>query len=557
MSTWLTTLIAAPLMLGILVVVHEFGHFLVAKLFGIGVPVFSVGMGPRLFGVFWRGTDYRLSAVPVGGYVRMAGADPFGEEDPDEHIEPEEHFMGKPVWQRFLVMLAGPAANLILPLVLFTTVLMLGEPQPMPKIGIVVEDSPAARLGLQPDDRIVEVDHKPVAVWADVMRDLQIPHDAVLRVERDGQLRDVAVSAADLTTDKRYQAGMGSLDALGVTTYRPSTRIGVDDAASPAAKAGLKTGDAIMEVDGKHVDDLYALRAAMAAGETHHLKVVRADRATGESELSVDITADSLWAPRAGDVVADRFGLVPCSVFVGDVQADSAAAIQGVKPNDRMLSFDGQPIRSFEELIRLVSLTVDTAEPTATPRQAAFTVVRDGEVMTLMFAPRVERILVGADVVYKPFLGIKSYLSGSVPGPTVKKYYSIVEAFPRSVEETTFLVTSTIGMLGKLVTGEIKISEGLGGPTEIFRIGKKSAEMGIFVYVRTIGMISISLGVFNLLPLPVLDGGQILFYGVEAVRGRPLSIAIREKLQMAGVLVMVALMLVVTVYDLNRAFNSP
>ena len=107
----LTTLFAGLFAIGLLVVVHELGHALMARLFGVEVPVFSVGMGPRLFGVHWRGTDWRVSAFPVGGYVQMAGSDMFGEEDASSDIDPERSFMNKPVWQRLLIALAGPAAN--------------------------------------------------------------------------------------------------------------------------------------------------------------------------------------------------------------------------------------------------------------------------------------------------------------------------------------------------------------------------------------------------------------------------------------------------------------
>ena len=125
--TLLTYILAGLVMISFVVVIHEFGHFIVARAFGIGTPVFSVGMGPRLFGFMWKDTDFRVSALPLGGYVQMAGADPFGEEDANSWVDPEEDFMKKPVWQRLLVMLAGPAMNIGLPFVVFTGVFMLGD----------------------------------------------------------------------------------------------------------------------------------------------------------------------------------------------------------------------------------------------------------------------------------------------------------------------------------------------------------------------------------------------------------------------------------------------
>ncbi|MBW1879720.1 MAG: site-2 protease family protein, partial [Deltaproteobacteria bacterium] len=136
----LVKILAGLVMLSVLVIIHEFGHFVVARLFRVGVPVFSVGMGPRVGGFRWKGTDYRLSALPIGGYVQLAGADPFGEEDPDAYVDPAEDFMQKPVWQRFLVMLAGPAANLALPLLILSAILMAGEQRPDTVIGMVLPD---------------------------------------------------------------------------------------------------------------------------------------------------------------------------------------------------------------------------------------------------------------------------------------------------------------------------------------------------------------------------------------------------------------------------------
>src|SRR5690606_26057318 len=155
----------------------------------IGTPVFSIGMGPRLFGFEWRGTDYRISALPVGGYVRMAGADPFGEEDPDDAVAPDEDFMRKPVWQRLLVMVAGPAANLVLPFVLFTGVLMLGEPQPDNTVGTVLPDSRAEDLGLREGDRIVAAAGDEGDVWIDFVRrrDDHAGASIPLVIERGGE----------------------------------------------------------------------------------------------------------------------------------------------------------------------------------------------------------------------------------------------------------------------------------------------------------------------------------------------------------------------------------
>ena len=164
----MTGLAAGIVLLGVLVFVHELGHFLVAKAFGCGVPVFSFGFGPRLLGFEWRGTDYRLSALPFGGYVRIAGADPFDDEFLEGEIDPDQHFMKKPVYQRLLVMLGGPVFNLVLPVIVFTGVLMAGEPHRDALVGAVYAGVGDASGQIAPGDRIVAADGSAVLTWEDL-----------------------------------------------------------------------------------------------------------------------------------------------------------------------------------------------------------------------------------------------------------------------------------------------------------------------------------------------------------------------------------------------------
>jgi regulator of sigma E protease len=226
--TILTYIVAGLVMISLVVVIHEFGHFIVARFFGIGTPVFSVGMGPRLFGFQWKDTDFRVSALPIGGYVQMAGADPFGEEDADSWVDPEQDFMKKPVWQRFLVMLAGPAMNIALPFVLFTAVLMLGDTLRDNVVNQVMPETAAAAAGLQAGDRIVAVDGQPVVVWDDLYSLLSVEKAGpiALTVERGGAVRELTLPAGALALGPD---GLPELQRLGITHYQHSARVGVSD----------------------------------------------------------------------------------------------------------------------------------------------------------------------------------------------------------------------------------------------------------------------------------------------------------------------------------------
>ena len=247
---------AAVALIAILVFIHESGHFIVAKLCGVHVRIFSLGFGRRVVGFEMGGTDYRISLLPFGGYVMMAGADPFGygDEDDDLLTDPESSFMRRPVWQRLLVMSAGPGFNLALPIVVFTVLFMAGEPQPAASIGDVTPDAPAGEAGMLPGDQIVAVGAQEVSTWKGMSEQISLlglgEHEIV--VEREGNQIPLSVV---LTEDT------GSL--LGITHQRIDSIVGVDDPDSPAGAAGLQTGDRIVSVADQPIGDWIALTAAL------------------------------------------------------------------------------------------------------------------------------------------------------------------------------------------------------------------------------------------------------------------------------------------------------
>jgi regulator of sigma E protease len=536
-------------LIGLLVVIHEFGHFIVAKWFGVGVPVFSVGMGPRLFGVVYKGTDYRLSLLPVGGYVQMAGADPFGEEDPDAFVEPELDFMRKPVWQRLLIMFAGPAFNLILPFILFTFVLMLGEPQRDAVIGTVFGDSAAERAGFKVDDRIVGVAGEPVEVWVDVaraLRDHASDGEIAIDIQRGDEFLTVVFppDAVTFTVD-----GLVDAEDIGMWTSRPAPRVGVADPKSPAGKAGLETGDRIETVNGDRVETLYDLRAAMSGTGPYELTFLRS---TEDADVE-DLLAATVRLPDGrseGDEITDKWGIAPSVVFAGLISPDSAAEEAGVQTGDRIVAVDGAAVHAFRDILRFVKKTVPTDGEA--PRALKLSLIRDGLALDLDFAPTIEREVVRGEVVFRPIMGVGIFPESYESGVEVKKYYSLTEAVPRAFDEGIMVFSRTVSVLKNLVTWQLKPKESLGGPIEIFRQAGQAAQRGIFDYARMIGVVSFSLGIINLFPIPVLDGGQIVFYSIEGIRGRPVSMELREKVQMAGLLAMVALFLLVTVNDVSR-----
>lgn len=566
----ITSAVAAIALLAILVFIHELGHFVAAKATGVSVRVFSIGFGARLFGFRIGETDYRVSALPFGGYVLMAGADPFGYADDDDPLaDTRTSFLSRPVWQRLVVLAAGPVFNLLLPVVVFTALLMAGEPQRAPVVGTVSRDGQAAAAGLLPGDEILRVAGQHTGTMDEVFVALSA-HGAgsvPVVVRRGGAEVDLQLELIN--------GEDGELSPVGFSELLLDTAVGVADPASPAGLAGLRSGDLVRAVGGQPTPSWAAVSAALAAsGASVEVEVEReGERLTRTLSRSADwrplamgvpVTAPLGWGLEHGSLyigsVSDSFTKDSSDVLAGcrpkATAPPSPAFKAGLKPGDRLLRVNGQPIHEWSDLLRAVRATMvgEGVEATATPAELA--VLRDGVVTMLTVQPEVILDTDQLGQYYaRPILGVTP--GGAwLDGPTVRVYYPFPEALQRAVRETVGLGGFILSHLGKLVTGEVAVQKSLGGPVEMFRQAGQAAERGLFDWARLLGILSVSLGIVNFMPLPVLDGGQILFHAVEGVRGRPLSVAIRERIQQIGLLMLVLLMLSVLVFDIQRIFEG-
>ncbi len=426
MQNFAINLIGFGIVLGFLIFAHESGHFVVAKLFRVRVLVFSFGFGKRLFGFRKGPTDYRVSLIPLGGYVRMAGDIP----EENQPGNPDE-FLSKPKWQRFLIMVAGPFMNIVIAIAFMTIIGMVGTETIIfqPIIGEVTPGKPAARAGLLPGDRIVSVNGEKIDDFDDLKLAIGMNSGTSLRVDylRNGQLR-----TATMTPDRK-DSEFGPVGFAGILPYFDTT-IGRVTAGTPAAIAGLRPGDRIVGINGKPITQLAELNTAF-------------DAAKGAA-LSLDV----IRGPA-------RFHTV-----LPAVKAD---------PND----------------------------------------------------------------LYR----------GIIP-PTVIRKLSLIPAIKDSVEQNWKMLRYAFITIGRLFRPEGSVKE-LSGPLSIARISGEMLRRGWMQTVALMAMISLQLGIMNLLPIPVLDGGHIMVLLIEGVARRDLSLRVKERIQQVGFAVLAALMVVVLYND--------
>ena len=549
LNSFIPYLVAFVPMLGILILVHELGHFLVAKYFGVRVLKFSIGFGSPIgvgrLRMRWtrNGTEYVVAWIPLGGYVKMLGEQlhDAGEDEPDvPDARPDEYLNAKPVWQKLCITFAGPAMNLLLPVLIFMGVFAWGIQQPVAIVGTVEIPSPASDAGVQPGDRLLAVDGDPVVWWYDVAEAIREKPTGViaLEIERGDRVMEVPI-------ERSSREGMDPFGAptdvgwIGLEHRRLPALVGVPDGKTAAARAGLQSGDLVVEVDSVPVEDWEGLRAALG-------------RARGRSEILVKRGSEglsvSLTVPANPDLAA--WGVVPATILVSEVTPGLPADRAGIKGGDLLLAVDGQPAGSFAAFASQVR--------TSRGRPLLLTVAREGSTRTLEVVP--EKTMVPGPLGIEGMeeetylIGIRHALPTLVGATAIDREFNPLVSFPRAVERTWEITGLFMTGLGKLVTGEVGTDK-LAGPIGIAEIARKSLDTGWLPYIQTLIFISINLGILNLLPIPILDGGQALLYAIEGIQRSPLSVRTREIVQSVGLTMLLMLMGLAFWNDLSRHWN--
>ncbi len=525
-------LLPIVILLGVLIFVHELGHFLVAKLFDVQVERFSLGFGPALLRRTVGETEYVLAALPLGGYVKMLGEVP-GEELPE--AERERAFNYKPPWQRIAIALAGPAMNVLLPVFVVAGLLMTGIPTLTSRVGAVRPGSPAEQSGLLPGDRIVSVDSAEVWRWKDLTSALRSAeaHAVAIGVERDGEALEFVI--------ERERLEDGGVGPIGVESFAASSTVGVTDEDGLAARAGVRTGDRIDAVNGVEIADRYGLATAIGQAEGALELDVRRSLEDTEERLLLTIRTEEARTLEA-------LGLVSADFSVLEVEPASPARAAGLEKGDLFLRVAGQPVVSGEQVRALIrasqgeSLELELlrdGQSVSTELSATKRVIptRDGGMET--------RFVIG--ITIGPELAGGEFVDEVIANPFV--------ALWRGVVGTGDMLVLIVRGLIQLFSGSVGIGS-LAGPIGIGEIAADTLQRSWADFFSFMAVISVNLAILNLLPIPVLDGGQILLTLAEMVRGSPLPNRAREMAQAVGLSLIMVLMGFAFWNDISRNWEG-
>lgn len=468
----LITVLAALVLLGVLIAVHEFGHFWTARRFGVKVLTFSIGFGPAIWQHQGRdGVTYRIAAIPLGGYVRMA------DETEGEVAADELHraFNRQSPWVKAAITAAGPLINLLLAVLISWFLFLFPQQSLTPHVAQVTPGSAAALAGLKPQDRVLQVDGTSVKDWRDIHRAL---------VERLGETGQV-----NLTVARQPDGQPASTSSPQVQLQLPITHF-------------------MQGQDQRQGNDPAGLLGMQG------------------------------WRP-----------FVPA--VLGEMDPNGAAALQGLKTGDRVVAINNQPVKDWFELVKRVQ--------TQPEQMLQFQVIRmqQGQptTLTLPVMPRGERGAIGR-WLGRPAVGKLGVQNQKidVKAPAVYQQtiqYGPIEALGQGLKQTWQMSVMSVEAFGKLLTGKLDLSN-LSGPLTIAQVAGDSARLGWQPYLTLMALISISLGVMNLMPVPVLDGGQILFHVTEGIRRKPLSDRFKAAGMRVGLLMLGSLMLLALFNDFAR-----
>lgn len=567
------------LFISILIFIHEFGHFAFAKLFGVKVLTFSIGFGPKVLKVRGKETEYCIGILPFGGFVKM-----LEEGKAEQPILPEEKhrtFEAQPLWKRVVIVLAGPAMNLVFPVALYTSVYLEDKEFLPPTVGAVFPGKPADGK-LFPGDVITAIDGAPVRSFPEVQKAFakRAGSPMLVTIDREGKSVDVSVTPNDEVevVEPSELELYEHVGRVGIAPTFAAPVIGIPRTDSPAWRAGLRTFDRITAVNGRKVDTFVDLQKVLSQnrGDNVVLTYVRPVTVQGLGNLcdfAVLETGIASLAPRPrqegavvreGDPegrakdVFDRTGIEGVEMYVAFVPEGSSEYKMGLRAGDRVTHLDGVPQRMWKVERRGGHAVDDTTmvgmllrEPN---RMHELVWTRDGERMSGTFQLRKERWDDELGQHYERYVFRTTHWQPRAPSKLVPNPDPVVYAVRRGFEETMNAIKFIVVGFVRLAQGRVSIST-VSGPITLYDVAGDAGAKGTTYFVWAMAVTSVNLGLLNLLPIPVLDGGHLLLFFIEWVRRRPVSVRARALSSLFGISVLAVLMLVAFKNDVSRKWH--
>jgi len=527
----------AVVLLGIVVFVHELGHFIFARLFNVRVLAFSLGFGKVM--VKWKrgDTEYRISAIPLGGYVKMLGESPEDEKVLENNEYPYS-YSHKKWWQKVIIAFAGPFFNIVLAFFVFMTVSFYEYSAPAPVIEFLEPTGAAAIAGMSEGDKITEINGQPVYVWEDI----QLSMSKIGKNENVCEKTEITVQKVFSGEIKKYTVipKKGEYkDLFNENIER--CELGIARLPKDAAIAltnkldNLQTGDKIDSVDGRPVSRFYELKE-LTSKPFSRLSVTR-------NGQKLEFTLPGYeWMLFSSSVV--HGGLV-----ISKVEKDSISESVGIKEGDIITSLNGKTISVPYQFI-------STLQEMKQGDAVEIRLVRNNVPQTVNFKVDIEE-------KENQFTGMKDRtvkwgaqfaFNYDAPEVFAKRANPALFSLKYSVEQTVNIIGTTFKGFWYLITGKMS-SKSLGGPIMIFDISKKAAEAGFKHFLYILAVISINLGIINLFPVPVLDGGYIVMYTLEGVFKKTIPVSVKEKMLMVGMALLLLLMVYAIFNDVTRYFS--
>ncbi|WP_413612815.1 RIP metalloprotease RseP [Bdellovibrio sp. HCB-110] len=547
LQSGLSAIIPFVILLGILIFVHELGHFLVARWCGVRVEVFSLGFGKKLLKYKKGDTVYALSMIPLGGYVKMFG------EQPGDHISEEDKkysFTHKNVWQRIAVVLAGPLMNFFFAIVIFFAVALIGEDAKTPVTGDIAASSPAYAAGFRSGDKIISVNQKPITTWEDLQKSLSLKEshdlhiDVVVQREGTGEEAKIATTAKAEPNPNVLSSFEFMANVDGLTPYSAGTTIGVLGG-SPLAALGLKTGDTITAINGQKVSywrQLEPTFAKMNAKEPLTLEVLGV-REGDKAEKPITVTLAPLESMKS--FTMQSLGIESSELYLSKVIENSPAQAAGLRSMDRLLTINNVKLQKWDDVISNIK-SFDGKNP------VDISVLREGETVSLKITPKMTTQMLPTGTEEKRYtIGISPIANIAAPELMVLRTTNIGDALIRGTQKTWDVSVMTVMSFVRLFQAKIS-PKNIGGVISIGQAASETFKIGLTQFLQMMAIISVNLFILNLMPVPVLDGGHLVFYIIEIVKGAPLSMRKMEVAQQVGLAILMSLMIFALFNDFTR-----